>query len=218
MLCVLFTLAAIVSPALVGYVSAQTTLPNYGTAGGERQRFVPERKPDRRQGPHPTTSNSSVVTFNGGIACQKVIFKGNILAFTSIPTKPGASSKRKPVAEKAVVTLDTNNVFICNLTPPVAMVNVGGRVTTPDGRGISKALIRMTDAQGIVRTAYTAPLGYYNFTDVRVGQNLSFGISHKSYKFIQPVKVISLMDRKSTLDFIASPSAVNQAKIYRKPR
>ena len=171
-----------------------------------------------------TGSNSSVVTINGAVACQKAffqigssatigldtIFQGNILAFTSITVNAGASFNGRAMAQNGAVTLDTNNVFICNLTPSGAMVNVGGRATTADGRGISKALIRMTDAQGNIRTAYTAPLGYYNFADVQVGQTLIFGIRHKSYNFFQPVQIISLMDEMTALDFIASPTAANQ--------
>jgi hypothetical protein len=164
-----------------------------------------------------TASNSAVVIINGGIACNNVFFQvgssatlgtntafqGNILAFTSITINAGASFNGRALAQNGAVTLDTNNIFICNLLPSAAKVNVGGRVTNADGRGISKALIRMTDGAGVVRAAYTAPLGYYNFADIEVGQTLIFEIRHKSYNFTQPIRVITLMEEMTTLDFTA---------------
>lgn len=164
-----------------------------------------------------TASNSSVVMINGGIACNNVYFQvgssatlgtntsfqGNILALTSITINAGASFNGRVLAQNGAVTLDTNNVFICSLSPSEAMVNVGGRVTNADGRGISKALITMTDNAGVVRTAYTAPFGYYNFADVEVGQTLIFEVRHKSYNFTEPIRIISLMEEMTTLDFTA---------------
>lgn len=192
MLCVLCTLAAIMSPALVSYVSAQAILPNIGTSGGgERQRFAPERRQVRRPQPSPTTVSSRVATIKGAVPCQKVFFR---------------------------VGSSANNVFICNPTPSAAMVNVGGRVTTASGRGISKALIKMTNVEGIARTTYTTSSGYYNFANVKVGQVLIFGINHQSSKFHQPVQVISLMDQMTALDFIGSPIVTNERKVSRNLR
>lgn len=88
------------------------------------------------------------------------------------------------------------------LAPTAAKVNVGGRVTNANGLGISKALITMISA-GVVRTAYTAPFGYYNFDDVEVGQTLIIEVSHKHYAFKQPTQVIFLTEELTLVDFTA---------------
>jgi Ice-binding-like len=164
-----------------------------------------------------TASNSSVVMINGGIACNNVYFQvgssatvgvntsfqGNILALTSITINAGASFTGRALAQNGAVTLDTNSITICKLSPTAAMVNVGGCVTNADGQGISKALITMTNGAGVVRTAYTAPFGYYNFTDVEVGQIVIVQVSHKRYNFIEPTRVVSLTEKMTTLDFTA---------------
>lgn len=89
------------------------------------------------------------------------------------------------------------------LAPTAARVNVGGRVSNSNGDGISRALIRMTDSAGVVRTAYTSSFGYYNFADVEVGQTVIFEVSHRRYDFSNSVRVVSVMDELATVDFFA---------------
>jgi hypothetical protein len=96
-----------------------------------------------------------------------------------------------------------NNVVIGQLSPTAATVSLSGRVTNAYGRGISKAKIRMTDSAGAVRTTNTSSFGYYNFADVESGQTLFLEVSHKSYNFSEPTRVISLMEELATVDFIA---------------
>jgi hypothetical protein len=83
------------------------------------------------------------------------------------------------------------------------MVNVSGRVRNSSGRGISRALVRMTDGAGVVRTAYTNSFGSYNFTDVNVGQTLIFEVKAKRYNFTEPTQVVSLNQELTTLNFTA---------------
>jgi predicted outer membrane repeat protein len=87
--------------------------------------------------------------------------------------------------------------------PTAASVSVAGRVTTANRRGISRALVRMTDSTGIVRTTYTNSFGYYSFADVEVGQTVIFDVRSKRYNFTQPTQVISLDGNSSRVNFIA---------------
>jgi hypothetical protein len=82
-----------------------------------------------------------------------------------------------------------------------AIVSVAGRVTTANRRGISRALIRMTDGKGIVRAAYTNSFGYYSFASVEAGQTLILDVRAKSYNFTQPTQVVSLDGNLSTVNF-----------------
>ncbi len=100
--------------------------------------------------------------------------------------------------------MDTNNITTCAvLSPTAATVDVGGRVTNIYGRRISGVLIRMTNSVGVVRTSYTTSFGYYNFTDVEVGQTLIFEAIAKRYNFTNPTRVVSLNEESTTVDFTA---------------
>ncbi len=168
-----------------------------------------------------TASNSKVVMTNGGTGCNvffqvgssatlgtNTSFTGNILALTSITLNTGASiNAGRALARNGAVTLDTNtinNSQCQSLAPTAAMVSVSGRVTSARGRrGISGALITMTDGTGVPRTTYTNSSGYYNFADVEVGQTLIFDVRAKRYNFIEPTKVVSLTEELTSLDFTA---------------
>ncbi len=82
-----------------------------------------------------------------------------------------------------------------------AIVSVAGRVTTANRRGISRALIRMTDGKGVVRATYTNSFGYYSFASVEAGQTLILDVRAKSYNFTQPTQVVSLDGNLSTVNF-----------------
>ncbi|MCA1589059.1 MAG: carboxypeptidase-like regulatory domain-containing protein [Acidobacteria bacterium] len=67
-----------------------------------------------------------------------------------------------------------------------AAVSVSGRITIQDGRGASKALVRLTDAGGLIRYAVTNPFGYYRFAGVPSPATYTLHISHKKYQFTFP--------------------------------
>lgn len=164
-----------------------------------------------------TASLSSISVINGGSSCNVFFqvgssatlgtdtsFQGNILARTSITLNTGADLDGRALALDGAVTLNTNNISECgSIAPTAAMVNVGGRVTTVRGRGISRALITMTDGAGVFRKTYTSNSGSYNFADVEVGQTLILDIKAKRYNFTEPTRVISLNEELTTLDFTA---------------
>jgi hypothetical protein len=75
------------------------------------------------------------------------------------------------------------------LSPTAATVSISGRVTTATGRGIKSVRLTLTDSNGQVRTAMTATFGYYQFTDVQVGQTYILSATGKQYTFSQPTQV-----------------------------
>ncbi|MCU1288534.1 MAG: putative large secreted protein [Acidobacteria bacterium] len=89
------------------------------------------------------------------------------------------------------------------LTPTAAFVDVGGRVTNAKGRGIMNALIRMTDSTGVVHREYTNSFGFYSFSAVEVGQTVFVDVISKRYNFVEPLKVVSLLEESANVDFIA---------------
>lgn len=93
------------------------------------------------------------------------------------------------------------NVFL--LPPTSAPASVGGRVTTSDGRGLTNAVVSMTDAQGITRNARTSAFGYYRFEDVQTGATYVMNVQSKRYQF-QP-RSVTVNEEIGNVDFVAQP-------------
>ena len=87
------------------------------------------------------------------------------------------------------------------LPSTAAGVEVSGRVTTSDGRGVRNATVIMTDQYGIQRTAITGSFGYYRFEDVEVGSSLVLSIKSRRYAF--GTRVVQVFDTLADVDFIA---------------
>lgn len=87
--------------------------------------------------------------------------------------------------------------------PTAADVTLAGRVTTADGRGVSRARLVLTEESGQTRTATTNPFGYYRFEAIEAGQAVVVSISSKRYRFNDPVRIISLGDSAFNVNFVA---------------
>jgi hypothetical protein len=81
-----------------------------------------------------------------------------------------------------------------------ATVSVSGRVTSR-GRGISNAVVHLTNQSGEIQTAKTNRLGYYTFTNLAAGETYIFNVFSKRYQF-NP-KVVSLTEDLDELNFTA---------------
>lgn len=82
-----------------------------------------------------------------------------------------------------------------------ASVVISGRVLTPDGRGISRAIVTLTDSSGQIRTATTNSFGYYRLQGIEVGEIYTINAVHKQYLFTP--QVISVNDEIADLEIIA---------------
>jgi len=87
--------------------------------------------------------------------------------------------------------------------PTAASVSIGGRVTTPEGRGLRGALVSLTDQNGNTRTAMTTTFGYYHFDEVAAGETYVISVSSKRYSFAP--QVVSVMEDLTGLNFTAEP-------------
>lgn len=83
------------------------------------------------------------------------------------------------------------------LVPSAANVSVSGRVTA-NGRGVSRANVTITDAQGNLRRAITNAFGYYRFDEVGVGQNYVIEAASKKYTFAPQVVFV---ENDTNVDF-----------------
>lgn len=64
-----------------------------------------------------------------------------------------------------------------------ATATISGRVTTPSGRGVSGAVVRLTQQNGNIRTTRTNQHGYFRFEDVAVGETYILSVFSKQYQF-----------------------------------
>jgi hypothetical protein len=93
------------------------------------------------------------------------------------------------------------NAFV----PTAADANVSGRVTTVDGRGISRARLAITDSQtGVVRNASTNQLGYYNFSGLESGHFYILNVQSKSYVFNPDTQSFQLNENLEGVNFIGT--------------
>jgi hypothetical protein len=111
--------------------------------------------------------------------------------------------------DEATLTATVNGVSafspwtIAEATPSAASTTVGGRVFNSQGRPIARAVVSMTDANGVVRSVQTNPFGYYRFEEVSVGATYTFSVEHKRSVFAP--QVVTVREKAMDLDFSAQP-------------
>lgn len=82
-----------------------------------------------------------------------------------------------------------------------ASVSVSGRVTASSGRGVSGAVVRITNQNGETRTAKTNFFGYYKFTEIMTGETYVLSAFSKQYRFDS--KIVNVTEDLAELDFTA---------------
>jgi hypothetical protein len=85
--------------------------------------------------------------------------------------------------------------------PTAATATIGGRVTAGGRRGVSGAVVRLTDQNGNIRTAPTDLRGNFRFEDVAVGGTYIISVFSKQYRFTP--QIISVNENITDLNFTA---------------
>ncbi|MFZ1491253.1 MAG: carboxypeptidase regulatory-like domain-containing protein [Ilumatobacteraceae bacterium] len=96
------------------------------------------------------------------------------------------------------VTYQSGNIVIGTTA---AGVEVSGRVTTADGRGLRNATVVITDAAGRRRTTTTGTFGSYRFNDVEAGRSYVMAVTSNRYRFAS--RVVNIADSLNDVDFMA---------------
>ena len=91
------------------------------------------------------------------------------------------------------------------LAPTAASASISGRATTSDGRGLSKVMLVLSDQSGGLQIALTNPFGYYKFESVQTGTTVILTAQAKGREFVDPTRVITVLDSLSDVDFVALP-------------
>lgn len=117
------------------------------------------------------------------------------ITFSNTPTPLSTSSAigaLLPTAyEVGIVTINQGEV---------QLVTVGGRVTTPSGQALRNATVNMIDSMGVRRIATTSSFGIYSFNEVATGQQYTFTVSSKRYRFSP--QIVQVTGPISDLNFV----------------
>lgn len=100
----------------------------------------------------------------------------------------------------------TLNFNCTRLAPTAAIVGVGGRVTTADGRGLGNTRVSVVLPSGESRFAMTNQFGYYRFDELEVGQAYVVQVSNKSYTFANGSQLVTVNSEVEDLNFVADPA------------
>ncbi|HRI03767.1 MAG TPA: DUF2012 domain-containing protein [Pyrinomonadaceae bacterium] len=96
----------------------------------------------------------------------------------------------------------TVSVIITGNTAVTASgVAVGGRVLTPEGRGVRGANVTITDDKGVSRTVSTGVNGTFRFEDVEPGQ--TYLVNVRSRRFTFSPQSVQVNDNIADLQFVA---------------
>ncbi len=138
------------------------------------------------------TFGSQTVTANFGTALDNQ--SGPVfIRIVALTGSSGTTGSRDTVA--------IDDLSLAFTSPTAATVNLSGRVLSANGRGISRAVVSMTDGDGNRRLAFTNNFGYYLFENVQVGQTVILDVRSKWLSFTQPTQVIVLTEDATTVNF-----------------
>lgn len=96
-----------------------------------------------------------------------------------------------------------DDINIGCFAPLSADASISGRVMSPYGQPLPKAIVSMTDENGIVRTVLTNQFGYYRFDYISVGGIVILNVSSKQYQF-EP-QIFSVVSDMENIDFEGQP-------------
>jgi Carboxypeptidase regulatory-like domain len=100
---------------------------------------------------------------------------------------------------------EIDGVSLNAFVPTAADASVTGRVTTVEGRGISRARLTITDSQsGEIKYASTNQFGYYNFNGLESGHFYILNVQSKSYVFNPDTQSFQLNENLEGVNFVGT--------------
>ena len=109
-------------------------------------------------------------------------------------------------ADRGDEMVGLDDIIVSTQSVTAASVTLGGRVTQPNGQGVSRATVSMLNSQsGETRYAVTNTFGYYRFAETQVGNFYILSASHKRFTF--STQLFQLFEERSDVDFVADGSS-----------
>ena len=94
-----------------------------------------------------------------------------------------------------------DDITIGCFAPTSSSAGVSGRVLTGKSGGVSRAIVKMTDQEGLTYQTRTNTFGYYKFDNMPTGRFYTFSVLAKGLQFTP--RVISFSDSMYDLNFYA---------------
>lgn len=130
---------------------------------------------------------------DGNSAAVRTVYAPTIMAVTLAPNETlhvrWLDQNLVGVADDGLA-IDDFSIQIFD--PTAANVSLGGRITTAFGRPIMNIGVLLQGSDGTTRYATTGSMGYYNFTDLPVGQPYVLSLQAKRFHFTENAKLINL--------------------------
>lgn len=148
------------------------------------------------------TPDAAGVSFSGGLICSQGGYPAGTdgTAALTVVVTPLAIGTLTSSGSNVIVDPDNhfgeasefnNTAQTIQTSVIAASVTVGGKVLTPDGRGLRSVTVSMTDSQNNVRTATTSSFGFFSFDNVTSGSTYTFKVQSRSFRFSTQTVLIS---------------------------
>ena len=158
--------------------------------------------------------SGNAITYSASTPQQFVTFTSDFLDFTQTNSRNfslslsgvnpalslGQGGLLSSFAASGTGTVASNPVPFYD-PPTAAAVNISGRILTADGRGVSRAQVTLTNADGTTRVVSSNVFGYYRFNGVDAGQTVVVSVAAKRYTFAP--QIISVSSEMTGLNFTA---------------
>jgi hypothetical protein len=104
-------------------------------------------------------------------------------------------------AQSLAITSQNGTVAISG--PTAAEVSVSGNVVNTNGAGVRNVRLTLTSSSGESRTVLSGESGYYEFTEVVVGETYILTVSAKKYTVPESPRILNINDELNEINFLA---------------
>jgi len=116
------------------------------------------------------------------------------------PNDPNDAAQLAPSGYSYLEVYNNSNLA----APTAANAAISGRVLTVKGQGIARVAVILTNSSGATRTVLTNTFGYYNFSDISVGEVYVVTAESRRCTFENPSQIVNVNDNIADLDFTAT--------------
>lgn len=185
---------------------------NFTNADGELTGGAPEEPNNSVTITFQNTTDGETFDWSATKSITAVLVKGggNQSGTNAYPYNPPLSADtglHAPDAPSGDYANVSHVEFCYNFAPTSAGATVGGKVTTAKGRGLSRAVVSMTDLAGNSRIALTNTFGYYRFSDVDAGSTYTVKVLTKNRSLSFNTQVVTVFEDMSEVNFAATSNS-----------
>ncbi|MBX3292161.1 MAG: right-handed parallel beta-helix repeat-containing protein [Acidobacteria bacterium] len=164
---------------------------NYGTSGLEVAFYKADGSGQGEK--YLGSGFYTAADYKGGLMAVKTVNLGSMVLLGIKPNDP--------ITATATDADGNTSEFTPPLGPTSAGVTISGRVLTTAGVAIRGTTVTITDENGVVRSAVTSSLGYYEFEGVQAGRTYVVTAVSRRYRFTP--RIVNIADPISDLDLMA---------------